>query len=426
MIDLGPTGSATASRSYQVDADVLAHIEPQLIVAAAAGQISWTSTADQRSPYLPSSVVVWAPTDVVPVTGSYVKTWAEAVTQVQGMAAPTTIQIYGDPDEDTIVIPGGTWVLNETTLVGNASNANSENFTAFRGYQYLLTVVTAGDPANPCWIQGCVGLKDMFFRQTNFAEGYNISGTLGTFTAYNSSTHIVTFTKGSGEGYPFLAQDVGKPIRIGEVDPWQSANPASVSANNGTFRILSVIDPNTITFINPNGDITDTNNGAIGWSKCTSVFIVMDSDNDLPETDAAYSFTLDNTDFRYGGDYSWGSFFIGNDTGTEDSGSLFVRMMNGASVRWFSLSVDGYLAIESDGSGAWVGSLAFAGAGTVDVFAMAGTQVRTYQNAINSWTLHQPYTVYLPADGSKWSGNPASLHEAIDTLAARVYALEPH
>lgn len=353
---------------------------------------------------------VWDPIGLYPGAG-YSTNWADAVAAVQALQPPTQIVIIGRPGEDTITIPGGTWELNQTTLIG--ATGYPDTGTDYRAYQELLFVVTEGDNQNPCWLKGCVGLKNMFFRATDY-ENSAVYGTGGDITAIDGST--VTFTTHSG-AYTFSSKDVGKWIRVGWISPYQNfGSDVATVENRGTFKITAVVDDNTIQYTNDNGGAagTDANNSDIGWSLCTSVFIV---DNDAP---SGQEFTLDNVDFRFGGDYNWGSLFL------ESNQSLMLRLKNAASVRWYSLLVDGWMALQSDGGGSWVGSLAFVGNGDVDVYPMSGTQVRTWQEAINTWTLHMPYTVYMPSDTNNWTlGTPENVHEALNQLAQRVKALEP-
>ena len=442
--------------------------------------------------------IIWRPNND-PGSG-YLTNWADVVAAVNLVSGPTTIQIEVDnPESDMITIPGGTWVLNETTIVGMVTDALSD--TSYRGRQIQLYLVTAGDPSNPTWIKGCVGLKNISWRATNW-NSHPVNGSAGTVLSKSGDT--VTFTH--TDSYAFGAKDIGKPIRIGTISPYSTfGSDVGTAGNRGTFTISNVLNANTIQYSNSSaevatprtlrvtvdlpaagdpvsltvdvtlysytvlngddaaaaaqgfvdavnaggGDATftasrdgsdvvltakvagtaangvavgppatgfinpvdtsgvdgDVHNGIIGWSLCTSVFITEDSAG----TDC--SFVLDNVDFRFGGDYNWGSFYVSS------NGALFLRLTNSASIRWFSLIVDGYLIVQSDGGGSWVGSLAFCGQGSVDVFPMPGTQVRTWQSAISSWTLHEPYTVYLPANTGYWSGTPASVHEALDNLA---------
>lgn len=351
-----------------------------------------------------STTVVWRPT-AEPGSG-YVTTWEDAVTAVNLLSGPTYIQIYANPDSDTVIIPGGTWTLNNTTIVGKAIGADTD--TDYRGWQELLYVVTAGDQSNPTCIKGCVGLKDMFFRATDFQWELQSNGGTGSITAFDSTN--VTFTK--SDGAPFTSLDIGKPLRIGQIAPYGSwGSDVNVAGNRGTFYITAVIDSNTVQYINVSADISDVNNGSISWSKCTSIFITDASQGDGSPINYTTEFTLDNVDFRYGGDYNWGSFYIGYEAST------FFHLKNGASIRWFSTIVDGRLVIQTDGAPSWVGSLAFAGNGHVDVFPMAGTQVRTWQVAISSWTLHQSYTMYLPTNTDHWDSSPTTIMNGLDYLA---------
>lgn len=350
------------------------------------------------------NVVLWAP-EAEPGE-NYVVEWSDAVAQVNKMVGPTTIKIISSNPSDDVYIPEGTWQLNETTLVGIAWDADYD--TDFRGYQNLIDVFGTG---NRTLLKGCVGLKDMYFRASDDDEDpwVLLNGDSGTFTAKALDT--MTFTAGGGD--TFTADDVGKPIRIGHVDPYNYyGDDTDETDNRGIFIITAVLGPTTIQFENASGVVADANNGDIGWSLCTSMFL------SLNDGTKKKPFVLDNVDFRYNGDYDWGSFFV------EDGvyGQFFV-LKNAASVRWYAISVEGYIVVQSDGSPAWIGVDAFIGNGEVEMFPMAGTQVRP-QYSIDTWTLHQPTTVYIPDNSGDWNGDVETIHAALDQLAARVRALE--
>lgn len=346
------------------------------------------------------NVVLWAP-EADPGEG-YVTEWSDAVAQVQKMVGPTTIKIVSANPNNDVYIPEGTWQLNETTLVGIAWDASTD--TSFRGYQNLIDVFGTG---NRTLLLGCVGLKDMFFRGSDYDGSLN--GDSGSFTAKAGDT--MTFTAGGGD--TFSADDVGKPIRIGHISPYNTYGSDTDEVDNrGTFVITAVLGPTTIQFENVDGIVADANNGDIGWSLCTSMFLSLDDGTKKKP------FVLDNVDFRYNGDYDWGSFYV------QDNEDQFFVLKNGASVRWYAIITDGYIVVQSDGSPAWLGSDAFAGNGYADVFPMAGTQVRP-QYSIDGWTLHQPTTVYIPNNTGDWNGDIETIHDALDQLAARVRSLEP-
>ena len=345
-----------------------------------------------------SNVVVWAPDSPEPPVGSYTS-FVDAVAAINSLTSPTTTLQIEASVGDTVVIPAGTWQLNNTTIVGKTQGADTD--TDYRGYQELLYVICETDDSNPTHLKGVVGLKDMFFRATD-QDYVSASGSNGTIT--DVTDDVVTFTKGSGTLPHFRTEDVGKPIRIGLVNPY-GGYAANESSNNGTFIITEVVDNSTIKFVNANAIVSDSNNGDIGWSKCVSPLIYTGSQQNN-------QLTLDNVDFRYGSNSDWGSAFVYQDA------SFYLHLQNAASIRWFSLTIDGYMTVQCDGSPCWVGSMVFSGNGNVDVFPTAGTQVRTFQSAISSWTLHQPYTVYLPDNESNWSSVPDTVHEALDTLAS--------
>ena len=352
--------------------------------------------------------VVWAP--FLPEDPGYYNLWEDAVAALQNIKGPRFLYIVADPDNDTVYLPGGTWDLTNTTIVGKAVGTNGDYY---RGYQELLYVVGNGNPNYPpTWLKHCAGLKDMYFRQQDY-DGLNVRAYDGTVFA-KSDPQTVVFKVVPGT-YAFSEKDVGKPIRIGQVLPYQSGNDAAIGDNNGTFIITSVIDENTFTYQNFLGDPADGNNGSIEWNLCTSTFIMTAQDYYGSPANYDTSFTLDNVDFRFGGDYDWGSMFVHED------GEVFVNLVNGSSIRWYACVVDGNLTVQSDGSPGWVGSEAFYGNGSVDCFPGASSFIQQNQPAISNFYLYQTYTVYQPNNSGNWNGSlPESVQEALDRLAAAV------
>ena len=358
------------------------------------------------------NIVVWAP-DAESDGPGYYSNWADVVNVVQQLVGNTIIKILWSPNggSDPVVIPGGTWELNNTILEGVAYGADTD--TSYRGSQELVYVVGEDDNSNPVWLKSCIGVRNLFWRQQDF-ENMRVNGSAGTVAAKDGDT--ITFTT-NGDWYTFTSKDVGKPIRVGWITPYTNyGSDVSNSGNRGTFTITAVVDAHTVQFTNPSGsDSAESSNGDIGWSLCTSTIIITE---DLTYSDGYAPFTIDNADFRYGGDTDWGSMYVAQNV------TQFITLMNGGSIRWYSTVVDGFLVVTSDGSGCWVGSIAFVGLGEVYVFPMAGCQVRTWQPAIASWTLNQPYIVYLPNNTGDWTSTPDTHHDALDQLAQRLYALE--
>lgn len=335
-------------------------------------------------------LVCWAPSLDPTPDGAFVD-FGDVVAALVAMTSPTTIlQILADPG-DTITLPGGTWQLNNTIIAGNTSDADSDS--NYRGYQHLLEVTTEGDDENRCKILGCIGLKDMFFRP---AESETTTELTADFSMPDVGNSVDIYVNN------ILGIEVGKLVFI----------------DSAGFLRVSSIDAGGLFF-------TATNTGMAGNANFEDVISNQSvyPDNSVFYTNASgetegTNFTLDNVDFRHAyGNYIFGSLHVDTDAG------LFLHMKNGASTRWFGLRVDGYLAIQTDGTGCWVGSLAFFGDGYVDMFPMGGCQVRTWQSEIAEWTLHQPYTVYVPSNTSDWNGDPESIPEAIDRLAAAVKSL---
>ena len=303
----------------------------------------------------------------------------------------------------SLYIPEGTWQLNETTLVGIAWDADTD--TDFRGWQRLIDVRGTN---NRTLLKGCVGLKDMDCRA--YDDVVLLNGDSGTFTA-KADDNTMTFTAGGGD--TFTADDVGKPIRIGHISPYTFFGSDTAQAGNrGIFVITAVLGPTTIQFENATGVAVDANDGDIGWSLCTAMFLSLDDGTDKKP------FVLDNVELRNNSDYDWGSFFVG-------AGSYqFLALKNRASVEYYSVGIEGYLVIESDGSAAMINEEALVGNGQAEMFPMSGMEVYQTQEALVSWTLHQPTTVYIPSVPANWDGTIGTIHEALDQLAARVRALE--
>jgi hypothetical protein len=319
-----------------------------------------------------------------PLPTGWYRTWAEAVTAIQALTAPSTVlKIMLNPDEDSFQIPGGTWQLNNTLISGFAVSADTD--TNFRGWQELLNVYTEGNSANRCKIRGCIGLQNIYFRSN---EQGTDTATTDNFTMPNNGDTV--------------GIEVSDTVGF-EVDRLLYMNTA------GYFRIVSIDGLSTVirnegATGNASGG-TNIPSGQNIWPD-DSVFHVQGWDGFDTE------FTLDNADFHYG-NYRFGSFHVEN-------GGIFVHMKNAASTRWYAWRFsNGYGIFETDGSTCWIGSQAWFGDGQVEVFPSAGTQVRRNQSVIGGWTLHQPTTVYLPDDNNDWpSGVPETIHEALDLLAS--------
>ncbi len=273
---------------------------------------------------------------------------------------------------------------------------------------------------NPTWLQNIAGMKDMFFRQSDY-DSPDASKETGSISEVDGDW--VLFTKTGG--YQFTSKDIGKPIRIGHVDPYYDGpGNCTDTDNDGTYAIVDVLDGDTIVYFNDNGPSVDDNNGNIRWSLCVSSVIFANwwyGYYPYP-TSVASDFRLDNVDFRYGGNYDWGSLYVLYSGDSEQQSAAFVHLVNGASIRWYSCTVDNYMVVQSDGSPCWLGGSALYGNGYVDVYAMSGMEVHDWQD-INDWQLHQAYTVYLPSSPSDWGeGVPSTVEEALDRLAAVVFA----
>lgn len=369
-----------------------------------------------------SSRVIWQPY-ADPGIG-YVTEWADAVAAVNLAAGPTEIQIVVPAQYYNVTIPGGTWELNQTTLVGPVSGENEDNEGGFRrGYPDRLTLLTEGHcsaPGNPTWLKGCVGFRGVNFLATDW-DAHRIHGDHGSVVSREGC--VVTFTTDSA-GYAFTSKDVGKPIRIGDwmgnVYPTYGSS-AGDTPNNGTFKIKAVLDAHTIQYDNSNSaDAPDAANGDIGWSLCTAPLIHTEWSG--PNT----VFTLDNSDVHYDGNCDWGTVWV------EHCRPLFVELKNAGELRWKSLWADGSVLVVGDGTSTWISNNAFVGLGTANVNAAAGMQVGADQCRIAYPNVYQTYIAYMPADaGADWSGwtpggeVPTNIARALDILAAFINNNQP-
>jgi len=376
-----------------------------------------------------AGTVTWAPyaDEATAAQKGWYTSWAAAVSALQSLSTPTTIlQIEADPwNDDEVIIPGGEWTLNNTTIVGKTTYAhggqyyNSNNFwggsigsNAHRGAQILLQVFTQGyydDDSvndNPCRLNGVRGLKDIFWRGEQCA--YPSGG--GDVIAFNPDTNLVTFRRTGGNLFSTIDAPDAKWIESGESEgrfPSQININGSGASNDGTFDVVEWIDENTVTYINSSASLES----GLSWNmdRVNSVFF-------YNETFGRYGeFVLDNVDFRNGGS-GWGSFYSG------DSARLFIRLMNGASMRWYSSFVDGRAVVQSDGSPCWVGNYAFAGNGYVKFYIEPGMEFHDDQDV--SYDTYNSIIWYKADNYGNWNGYPQSVQAALDELASRVKALE--
>jgi hypothetical protein len=293
-----------------------------------------------------------------------------------------------DPQEDEVMLPGGTWTFNKpTTIAGRAVDSGTD--TGFRAYQQLLYFYTEGDSANPCKINGCVGLKDLYFRSNE--NGSNVQTTQDFQTVNPTVLVDVNVTELTGVALNKLVYIDGA----------------------GYYRVIS-IDGTLLSLRNEgfNG------NAGAGVTITAGTTVYPDNAVFYMSDGNSIEFTLDNTDFHFG-NYRFGTFHVDR---ADDWGSLSVYLTNGAATRWYAWRVDGSVVFTTDGSGCWIGSSAFFGEGYVATYPMAGCQIRTYQPVINQWDQYQPYIPYLPDSPNDWpDGPPAAYHEALDQLARRFF-----
>ena len=342
-----------------------------------------------------SNTVIWAPAKE-PGAGGYYTTWAECVDAVSKMNGPNVIQIDADAHCGYAAIPGGVWTLNNTAIVGTVTDACGEDY---RGEQTLLQVYTEGDIDHPCRLYGVAGLKDLeFYGEDYCGEPHGCKAIMSA-----GEGDLVILTR-NNEGNLFSQVDVGREIEISN---------ANEGDNNGCFHVYSVIDENTLAFRNCNYVPNDANNGHIHWEidRLAAVFYVADSHG----TDN--QFVLDNVQFHTGNrEENHETFYV------KHCSKLFLKLINGATTRWHSFNVDGFVIVQTDGSACQIRSDSFVGCGFVKFYPLAGTEFSLCQGV--DYCPHQGIIYYTPAAGSNWSGSPSSVHSALDELASRVHSLE--
>lgn len=474
-----------------------------------------------------SDTVTWAP--FKSVGAGHVTTWAEAVAAVQAMAAPITyIKIEADPWHDQVVIPAGKWVLNNTMIVGVATYAqggrnwaSSQDYgqqglnegwqyysEQYRGHQIKLWVHPEYDNLNPCKIEGCIGLKDMFFRGEDVND--SISSSNATYSNFVQSpydlmtgTCLITvpddifsdadlFTnlqnddngwyvtvieiidsktvKVDTQGYPtWLAEAPGGVVtnqsfytenddrnnatfnvwgKLGGKESYFSAynaatgtstlrrdiNHGGPSSSDNYFDLSMIGKKIYVSNTNTNGGEFDGEYTIVHVYGSDSVEIDLNYDMTVDDgssnktvhwdtVDGTDSFVLDNVDFRSPySNYGTLNLWLGN---------MYLNVTGGTSVRIASVSSDGFMVLQSDGSPCWLGAFgvySYNGNGYLKIYALPGMNLNTAwiaDAADINFDLYQGNIMYLPDNTGDWGSVPVNLKEALDQLAARVKALEP-
>lgn len=480
------------------------------------------------------NIVTWAPyaTAEEATTNGWYTTWADAVAAIQLLKTPMTVlQIEADPWHDEVVIPKGSWTLNNTMIVGKVGYAQGgRNWIAsrdagnqglnqgwqyysqqYRGHQVKLWVHPEYDAYNPCKLHSCIGLKDMFFRGQDADNG--IGGDDATYYGYVENPYDsgtgTCYISISGTGDTFSEADLWKDITNNTQGDWYvtvievisptvvkvdtQGNPSwLISApggevtnqtwytenndrNNSTFDLIgrmggkesyfsgynsstgtSTLYTRGISHGGPSSsdnlfDISLTGKkiyvSNIGeYSGEYTVLYVWNSDEveiDLPHdltgdygsgnivvnwttlpTYHTDQFTLDNVDFRSAyGEFGTMNLRCGN----------MVLNLTGfeTSVRnYYSVSCDGFLVVQSDGSPAWLGGYCignYYGDGYLKIYALPGMNMNTEWidgNANIDFDVYQGSTSYIPGNSGDWNSTPYSVKNALDELAQRIYNLE--
>lgn len=156
-----------------------------------------------------SNTIIWAPYgndfpgSNVPEGCTFYTEWADVVSAVQACSGPTTIQIYFNQSLYYVEIPGGTWNLNQTTIVGPPVQYPHQGMNDVPYYPMASTsggmftpgrliVATEGDSSNPCILNGVVGLKDLIWYSNEDVSTFVFSDSVSldtTFTLDNVEFH---------------------------------------------------------------------------------------------------------------------------------------------------------------------------------------------------------------------------------------------
>jgi hypothetical protein len=231
-----------------------------------------------------------------------------------------------------------------------------------------------------------------------------MAGKESAFTNFNSDTNTSRlYTRWNSHGGPSSSDNyfdvslTGKKIYVSNIGEY-----------SGEYTVLYVWGSDEIEIDLPY-DLTGTYDGQVNWTTLPSYH--------------TEQFTLDNVDLRS----PYGEF-----------GSLNLRCGNmvlhltgfETSVRnYYSISNDGFMVVQSDGSPAWLGSYCigtYYSDGFLKIYALPGMNVNTNWlegNADISFDIYQGNAPYIPGNYGDWSGTrPYSIAEALDRMAAALVA----
>lgn len=274
------------------------------------------------------------------------------------------------------------------------------------------TVVKVDTQGNPDWLieaeGGSVSDQTWYSDDNNRNNStFDLIGRMGgkesCFTGFNSGTNTSTlYTQYYSHGGPSSSDNyfdislTGKKVYVSNIGEY-----------SGEYTVLYVWGSNEIEIDLPY-DLTGdygTGNVVVNWTTTPDY-----------HTD---QFTLDNVDFRS----PYGEF-----------GSLNLRCGNmvlnltgfETSVRNYqSITCDGFMVVQSDGSPAWLGGyciVSYSGNGFLKIYTLADMSLNAdwlEGNADINFDIYQGHSAYIPNNYGNWSGTrPYSIAEALDRLAS--------
>lgn len=280
------------------------------------------------------------------------------------------------------------------------------------------TVVKVDTRGNPGWLisEPSGEVSDQAWHTENSDRNnstFDLIGRMGGkesyFSNFNSGTNTSRlYTRGVSHGGPSSSDNLfddsltGKKIYVSNIGEY-----------SGEYTVLYVWSGDEVEIDLP-VDLTGTygdGNKVVNWTTLSSYH--------------TETFVLDNVDLRAPYD-NFGTINL-------RCGNLFVNLTgNETSIRnGWSITTDGLLVLQSDGSPAWLGSYSISSYydnGYLKIYALPGMSLNTGWFDGNmpyiSYDLYQGNVVYIPDNSSNWDTVPYNLKTALDELAQRVRTLE--
>lgn len=279
------------------------------------------------------------------------------------------------------------------------------------------TVVKVDTRGNPSWLidepSGEVSGQTWYTENSDRNNStFDLIGRMGGkesyFSNFDSNTNTSRlFTRGESHGGPSSSDNLfddsltGKKIYVSNIGEY-----------SGEYTVLYVWGNDEVEIDLP-VDLTGTygdGNKVVNWTTLSSY-----------HTD---TFVLDNVDLRSPyGEFGTINLRCGNTT-------LFLTGRETSIRSYNTISCDGFLAVQSDGSPVWLGGYCISDYyddGYLKIYAQAGMNLNTswFGGADISYDLYQGNVVYIPDNSSNWNNDPYNVKNALDELAQRVRALEP-